>query len=111
MQSENARTLTPALSHPTRRAVAPSQRVGEGELSTAFEERDGDLPVDWRKFSLSPGERAGVRIPRTISRIEPLNPTFCKSLVINDSILRFMGRGTCGTRARSSLKGNLQIPA
>jgi hypothetical protein len=28
--------LTPALSHPTRRAVAPSQRVGEGEWSSGY---------------------------------------------------------------------------
>ena len=30
------------------------------------------------------------RIPSKISRIEPLNLNLCKSLIINDGILRFM---------------------
>ena len=47
------------------------------------------------KFSLSAGERAGVRIRRNqISRIEPLNLKMRNILIINRLILRFMGRAS-----------------
>jgi hypothetical protein len=40
--------------------------------------------------ALSPSD--GERIPRKIPRIEPLNLSLCKPLIINDPFLRFMGR-------------------
>ncbi len=70
---------------------------GWGFLPPACRWRTSCAPVftqGGRRFSLSPRERAGVRIRRTqISRIEPLNLKMRNILIINRLILRFMGRG------------------
>ena len=52
--------------------------------------------------TLSPGERAGVRIPRRIRALNPWNLKMRKPLIFKEAILRFMGRASQITNSISS---------